>query len=377
MSKVLHIIENFNGQSTENWLLQIMRHQASLGKKIDWTFYAALGQPGLMDNSIRELGGKIIYSPFPLRDKLRFLIELRKFIYQGKFDILHSHHDIVSSVYFLASLGLPLKKRIVHVHNTSLSIPTPSLLKKVLWREPMRQACLRLADNVVGVSNAALEAFLNGRSLDKSRDLVIHCGINTMPFHLNPPNRIELLSSLDLPVESRVLLFVGRMTEYKNPCFVVDILENISKIDPTICAIFAGSGPLEASVMEMARNKSLEDRVRVIGWQGDIPSLMRSCDMLICPGLEEPKEGLGLVVVEAQAAGIPVLMSLGVPEEAIVVPKLVKVLSLKLGAKVWADIILDVINGYLPNRYDSLALVENSSFAINQSADNIKKLYEI
>lgn len=353
-----------------------MRHYAELGQKVDWTFYAVLGEAGKMDGLIREFGGKVIYSPVPLREKFRFLRELRRFIYQGNYDILHSHHDIVSAVYFLAALGLPFKKRVVHVHNTSLSIPTPSPLKNALWREPMRRACLRLADHVVGVSGPALEAFLSSSVPNPSRDLVIHCGIDTRPFHSKPPNRLEFLRSLDLPANSRILLFVGRMTEYKNPCFVIDILDKVSRVDPSICTVFAGSGPLEGAVMTMARNKLLADRVKVIGWQRDIPSLMMSCDMLICPGLEDPKEGLGLVVVEAQAAGIPVITSLGVPEEAIVEPKLVKSLSLKLGAEIWANIILDVLSSELPNKDSSLALIENSSHAISRSAINIQKLYE-
>ena len=377
MNKVLHIVENFNGQSTEAWLLKLMRHYAELGQKVDWTFYAALGEVGKMDDSIRDLGGRVVYSPAPLREKLRFVTELRRFIYEGNYDILHSHHDIVSAGYFLAALGLPLKKKIVHVHNTSLSIPTPSPLKNALWREPMRRACLRLADHVVGVSGPALEAFLGSSVPNPSRDLVIHCGIDTMPFHAKPPNRLDFLRSLELPANSKILLFVGRMTEYKNPCFVIDILDIASKVDPSVCAVFAGSGPLEDAVMTMARSKLLADRVKVIGWQQDIPSLMMSCDILICPGLEDPKEGLGLVVVEAQAAGIPVLMSLGVPEEAIVEPKLVKALSLKLGTERWANTILDMLGSELPNKDNSLALVENSSYAISQSANNIQKLYEI
>lgn len=147
-------------------------------------------------------------------------------------------------------------------------------------------------------------------------------------------------------------------------------------MDPSFCAVFVGSGPLEQNVVTMARDKLLADKVRVIGWQLDIPSLMMSCDMLICPGLEEPKEGLGLVVVEAQAAGIPVLVSLGVPDEAIVVSKLVKALPLKLGAEVWANTILEMLESELPSKDHSLALVENSSHTIAQSANKIRKLCE-
>jgi glycosyltransferase involved in cell wall biosynthesis len=375
--KVLHIIENFNGQAIESWLYQLMRCLKETGKEVDWTFYAILGQAGKMDNAVREFGGKIIYSPVPLRQTLKFMKALRGELVTGGHDILHSHHDVMSAVYFLPSVGLPLKRRILHVHNTALALPTPSLLKKALLHGPMRQACLHWADNVVGVSEAALDAFLKGREPKPGRDLVIHCGIDMVPFHRKPPGRLDFFQSLGLPSESRVLLFVGRMTEYKNPCFVIDVLAHVSKADPTVCAVFAGSGPLEETVREKTKLNSLESRVRVIGWQEDIPALMQSCDLLIWPGSEELKEGLGLAVVEAQAAGLPVLMSRNVPEDAIVVPELVEVLPLAAGSATWADRVMAVLNRSRPVRAESLAKVAESSFAISRSAADIVALYDL
>lgn len=377
MNKVLHIIENFNGQATESWLFEILRHFAHLGEKVDWTFYAVLGRPGMMDDAVIALGGKIIYSPVPLKNKMQFVMHLHRSIYLGKYDVLHSHHDIVSSVYLLASIGLPLKKRIVHAHNTSLSIPTSSLLKQFLLREPMRRICLWFADNIVGVSSAALDAFLNGGKPNAARDMVLYCGIDTTRFNGKSPNRLDFLKSLRLPVDSKIMLFSGRMIEYKNPLFVIDVLTHALTFDPTICAVFAGVGPLQIEVLTMIKQKSLESRVRVLGWCENMPLLMQSSDILICPGQEKPKEGLGLVVVEAQAAGLPVIMSLGIPEEAIVVPALVEILPLAAGASLWADVTLSIINRILPSKEKALASVARSSFSIDVSADNIRKLHEI
>ena len=118
MKKVLHFIENFNGQATEQWLYQVMRYMSELGMEFDWTFYSILGSPGLMDDAVSANGGKIIYSPVPLRKKMEFVRALRKSIVTGEYDILHSHHDILSAMYFLASAGLPLKKRIIHIYET-------------------------------------------------------------------------------------------------------------------------------------------------------------------------------------------------------------------------------------------------------------------
>lgn len=377
LNKVLHIIENFNGQATERWLYQMLRHFNEVGEKFDWTFYAILGQPGIMDDAVRALGGKIIYSPSPLRQRWQFLKALRRVIAVGGYDVLHCHHDILSAAYLLASAGMPLKKRVVHVHNTSLGLPTSSPLKNYLLHELMRQGCLHWADNIVGVSGAALDTFLRGGGRKPSRDMVIYCGIDLAPFHRKPPGHTEFLKSLKLPTDSKVLLFVGRMIEYKNPCFVINILAHASKLDSTVCAVFAGAGPLEEAVRKNAEQNSLESRVRVMGWQEDIPALMQSCDMLIWPGLEEPKEGLGLVIVEAQAAGLPVLMSLNVPEDAVVVPELVEVLPLAAGAYAWADKLFAVLKRRRPHRLESLRRLEASSFSISRSATDIVALYDL
>lgn len=377
MYKILHVIENFNGQATEHWLYQAMRYMAELGVEFDWTFYSILGRPGLSDDAVSAIGGKIIYSPVPLQKKIEFVRGLRKSMETGEYDILHSHHDILSAIYFFASAGLPLNKRIIHIHNTSLSLPTSSGLKKFLLHEPMRQTCLQWADNLVGVSDVALDAFLKGKKRIPGRDTVMHCGIDMAPFHRKLPGRLAFLQSFGLPPDSKVLLFVGRMTHYKNPCFVIEVLSHISKLDSTVCAMFAGVGPLEDEVLKLAKQKSLESRVRVLGWHGDVPALMRSSDLLIWPGLEEPKEGLGLGVVEAQASGLPVLMSRNVPEEAILVRELVDVLPLFAGPNVWAERTLHILSRGSPDREEALTAMENSSFAISQSVANIRALYEI
>lgn len=377
LKKVLHIIESFNGQAIERWLYQMMRYFKETGEEVDWTFYAILGQPGKMDDSVRDIGGKIIYSPVPFKQKMQFMKALRRTLVTGGYDILHSHHDIMSAVYLLASAGLPLKRRVLHVHNTALALPTSSLLKRALLHEPMRKACLHWADKVVGVSETALDAFLKGEKHKPGRDLVIHCGIDMIPFRRKPSGRPEFLQSLGLPMESRVMLFVGRMTDYKNPCYVIDVLIHASKLASSVCAVFAGSGPLEDVVREKAKQNVLENRVRVLGWQEDISALMQVCDMLIWPGLEEPKEGLGLAVVEAQAAGLPVLMSMNVPEDAIVVRELVQVLPLAAGAAAWADGVVATLNRIRPDAAESHAKVAESSFAISQSAASIMDLYEL
>lgn len=372
MSKVLHVVENFNGQATERWLLQAFEALQENGEKVDWSFFCTLDRPGKFSHKIIEHGGKVICSPMPISRLISFMKFLRGTIQDGSYEIIHCHQDLMSAIYLLASLGLPVRKRIVHVHNTSLSLPTQNWLKIFFLKWIFRLVCIFLADHIVGVSEDALKAFHKG--LVNKHMSVLHCGIDLRSFHNNKMCS-GFRESLGIPCEAIVLLFVGRMTEYKNPCFVIDILEELSSSLNNFYAIFAGTGPLESVTTKYAAEKNVSNRVRVLGWQDDIALIMRSCDILIWPGLETTMEGLGLAVVEAQAAGLKIIMSRNVPAEAIIIPELIDIRSLAEGSKVWADTILAALERDGLGRKEALEVVEKSSFSISRSASNIELLY--
>lgn len=372
--RVLQIVESFNNQATESWLIQVLHLSKERHPHLDWTFFCAVNKPGGMDKSIREAGAGVLHSSHDISEKRAFLKHLRQVMKAGRYDVLHCHHDIMSALPLMASVGLPFRRRIVHVHNTAIGLPTSNPLKGALLRWPFRQICLR-ADCIVGVSQDALDAMLGGHKSKQCRDRVVHCGIETHRFRRNEAEANELRQSFCFEPNAKILLFVGRMIAYKNPVFIVEMLHHLRQIDARFVAVFAGTGPYEEEVRQLARQKGLQDRVKVLGWRDDVPQLMQACDVLIWPGIEEPKEGLGLGVVEAQAAGLPVLMSRNVPVEAVVVPELVKILPLPEGPQVWAEAAIALLSGIHPRKDEALARVHASSFDIAQSADNIIALY--
>jgi glycosyltransferase EpsF len=373
--RLLHVVENLDHQAVENWLLRVFRVASRECPEYHWTFFCVRGREGRLDVEARALGAEVIHSEYELGDKRRFLLGLREVMKRGRYDILHCHHDLMSAAYLAASAGLPFRKRIVHLHNTSLGLPTPSKLKTSLAREPMRQMCLRMADQIVGISKDALESLIGTATREPERHKVIHYAVDTARFADIRSDKKAFLRSLGVEAGQRILLFVGRLVEYKNPCFVVEILEQLSRAGEEFVAVFAGTGDMKEIILRMAREKGLDDRVRLLGFRDDVPELMRASDLLIWPSMEETKEGLGLGIVEAQAAGLPILMSLSVPEEAVVVPELVRTLPLPAGARVWADAALELVNGPRSRVEDSLARVESSTFSMAAGVANLMALY--
>jgi glycosyltransferase involved in cell wall biosynthesis len=380
--RVIHVVESLDVGAVESWLLRMLRAGVASGAPLNWTFYSVLGRPGRHDEEARSLGATVINSPVELDRKLAFMNGLRTTLKAGRYDVLHSHHDVVSAVYLASAFGLTIRRRIVHVHNADLHVPTGSARKTALLREPMRQVCLRLADRIVGISKHTLTTFLNGRAPSAPRDEVLYYGIDTAPFHAPPPDAAALRRSLTLPSDARLMLFVGRMVSYKNPLFVVDILADIASAESSVYALFVGTGPLEEEVLRRAESRGVAERVRVLGWRDDIVSLMQASDVFVFPRAENGSEdvgmeGLGLVVVEAQAAGLPSLLSRGIPEDAIVLSDLCESLSLSAGSKAWGNAVRRILAKPRPDRASALAAIESSVFSLDAGLRGLTALDRI
>jgi len=378
--RVIHIVESLDVGAVESWLLRMLEASHTFGEPVDWTFYSVLSRPGRFDDAARKLGATVINSPVELDRKLYFVRALRRTLRRGNYDVMHCHHDVVSAVYLVAAAGLRIPRTIVHAHNADLHVPTGSPLKSALLREPMRQICLRVASRIVGISRYTLENFLRGRAPRAKRDLVLYYGIDTSLFQAPQPDALAMRRALGLPDDSRVLLFVGRMVSYKNPLFVLDVLAEIANAEPGVFAVFAGAGPLQNELRERARERGLADRVRALGWRDDTVALMRCSDVFVFPRVEREtakvgKEGLGLVVVEAQAAGLMSLLSRAIPDDAIVLPELCETQSLDAGSAAWGAAVRGILAKPKPNQAAALATVERSPFSLEAGFRNLVALH--
>jgi glycosyltransferase involved in cell wall biosynthesis len=370
--RILNIVENLNKGSVENWLVNAFLESRCSHPHLEWTFYCVLAEPGCLDATVREAGGTIIYSPTPLSNKFSFLHSLRAILKKGKFDIIHSHHDYLSAFYFLASVGIRTK-RIVHVHNTDRSLPTTNLVLKKLLLRIFRWIVLTYSDVVVGVSSIALSDFFCENSKRKIGK-VLYCGIDANKFKAQAG--VSLRDELNISPEAKVLLFVGRMNELKNPLFIIEVLRIVLQTRDDVCALFVGEGHLEEVVRAKASLLNIENHIRLLRWRQDIATIMKQSDVFVFPRLEQPKEALGLVLIEAQAAGLPMIVSNAVVEDAIVVKEIVKQLSVEDAAEDWAKEVLSILENSSFSKEQALNKIENSPFNIHASAKNLVHLYD-
>lgn len=372
--RVLHIVESLDRGAVENWLLRMFAHARSRGIALDWTFYCLLATPGERKAEARALGARVVHSPVPIGQTRAFMTALRGELRQGSYDVLHCHHDLVSAVYLAASAGLPISRRIVHAHNADEHLPTASRLKAALLREPMRRICLS-ADRVVGISNHTLDRLLGGRPRRAGRDLVHYYGVDPARFTRASGDRKAFRCAIGLEDDALVLLFGGRITPEKNPVFAVDVFARLLEREPRTALVFAGAGSLEQEVAARAQQLAVADRMRMLGWRSDLPELMTCADWFILPRPEVPPEGFGLAVVEAQLAGLHMLLSHGIPDDPLLPTASVRRLALASGADVWAQAALELLSTGAPSRQDALAALKDSPMDMDTALAGLQALH--
>jgi len=374
--KIIQIVENLDKGAVENWLVNIFLESRKLQPEWEWTFYCILGQKGRLDQKVTDAGGKIIYSPYTLSHKVQFLKHLRKTLQQGHYDILHAHHDYLSGFYLLATAGLSFKKRFLHVHNTDKGLPIGNALLHRVMVPVLGKLAVVFSDSIIGISEDTLREFVGEKQRANGKNTIVYYGIDLGAFSV-PGDAGAFRRELNLPADAKVLLFTGRMNELKNPVFVVDILNSLLQVRQDVYAVFVGKGGEEEKVIQKSETYGIRDRIRMCGWRDDIPAIMKAADVFVFPRVEYPREGLGLVVVEAQAAGLPMVLSKGIVADAIIIDELAHVLSLNNNPAEWAMKIDTVLKAPAPiSRQLAFERMMQSGFELRKATENLLSLYE-
>ena len=204
------------------------------------------------------------------------------------------------------------------------------------WRRPyedlLREHVRTCANRGLAVSRRAAETLFGVDWEADPRRRLQPCGIDLTRVAAAAP-RAATRAALGL-TSRQVIAAAGRLDVTKNHSLLVDCLP---LLPDNVVVVIAGDGPLCGQLLDRAVRLSVADRLFLLGQRDDVPALLAAADVVAHPSLHE---GLGLAIIEAQAAGVPVVISDGVPAEAVIVPGLVAAQPLASGPSGWSAAIL-------------------------------------
>lgn len=305
---VVHVLQAMNAGGVEAWLLTLLR--TTNPQIIQHQFVVHDQQPGFYDDEIRRLGGKIHYCPRP-SNPLRYGVSLYKIFRRIQPDVVHSHLHAFSGWVLTVAYLSRVKIRISHCHSNA-NAQDRSRIYQLYFRS--MQALLSLvASHRIAVSAIAAKNLYGLTWQDKSNCRVLCCAIDLQQYDVQHKD-VSLRQRLGLPDKAFVMGHVGRFEPPKNHQFLIEVFEEIHQRDPNAYLVLVGEGSLKARIESQVNILNLSRYVKFLGLRQDVPVLMLSVfDVFVFPSLWE---GLGLVAVEAQMAGLPVLASDRVPQEA-------------------------------------------------------------
>lgn len=371
----------------ETWLMALLRYFKEASKELPYKVQTDIlltgGVRSKFDDEAEQLGSRLFYPHFTRRESFTFAREFRQILVEGRYDAIHDHQDYSAGLRFMMGLGCLPPIRVAHVHNTSFSIANynSSMTRRATFQLAKR-ALAGTATHITSTSQEMLQEFgIESQEFSKVNRRVVHCGFDTSSFAGdNHEIHRQLAAEFDWDTDCKIILFVGRLDEpvgnglhRKNPAFALEIARECIAKDARVRLIMAGSGEqMRAKLEATVEAWRLSHQIRLTGIYPDVTRLMLGSDLFLFPSLAE---GLGMVVVEAQAAGLRVLTSNGVPRESTVLPELVDFRPLEAGVAFWANETLRLLNLPRPEARLCNLAVRNSPFSIENSAASLLEIY--
>lgn len=368
---IVHILGGLAIGGIETWLINIFRSNQSLRDRavILITGKKYSKKEGYYKEII-SMGIPVFHIPFSALG-LHFLFHVTRLFKKLKPAFVHSHMNFISGWYMLSAAIAKVPIRISHYHST-YPVEHKSVIRR-LYIFLVRLLETMFSSHIIGCSKDALSSF--PKRVFRKREIVLHCSIYLDSFN---KKSIELKKRFEfgLPGSSIVLGHIGRFTHVKNHLFLLKIFKEYKSIHDDSYLVLIGDGELRNLVQHQAERIGLDKYIIFLHDRSDIPEIMLDVfDVLVFPSLYE---GLGLVLIEAQASGIPIIISDVVPAEAIVVDRLAHILSLNDAPSLWAQAISESLHetNTSTSREEAFSLVSSSDFNIKIGNRKLQDFYD-
>lgn len=327
--RILQVTGAMNRAGTETMLMNLYRRIDKT--KIQFDFISYSPDEAHYDQEIKSYGGRVI--------KLSHSGSIKELVQTinsyGPYAAVHSHTLFHCGIANSAAKIAGVKVRIAHAHTTQ---DDDLSFSRKIYLSSMRQVIRHSSTHLLACSKGAGKYLFGQRAIESSRYNYLPNAINYEAF-LETDNKQKakkVREELGLN-NSLVIGHIGRFIEPKNHLFLLDIMGCVLKEEPAAKLLLVGDGDEKEKIIEKAKNMGIEKSIVFAGLRSDIPVMLQCMDAFVFPS---HYEGLGLVLLEAQASGVPCLVSEAIQQEADLGLGLISTKSLQGSAQEWAHEIL-------------------------------------
>lgn len=309
-------------------------------------------------------GDKILYCHSRKSNYFKFKKDLKKIFIDNDFDVIWQNNCSLSCIdELIEAKKAGVKRRIIHSHNSqnmgSKIAYCLHLVNKLRLHKYITDsfACSQIAANWMFPTEIA------------QKTNIIKNAIDTSKYAYNRHIEKEMKKNLGIPENIKIIGHVGRFHEQKNHYFIISVFYEYLKKYPNTLLILCGDGSLKEDIALLTKKLNINDKVLFLGNRNDMENIYQVFDCLLFPSLYE---GLPFVLVEAQAAGIPCLISDKISKE-VVLTNLINFKSLDDPIEEWVNKLFELIN---EKKYNTVEEIKDNGYDIYQNSLIIENIFK-
>lgn len=372
MRRVLHIVGGMGKGGTETMLMNIYRKIDR--NRIQFDFLYTTNEETYYDKEISKLGGNIF------RIDTLSILNINKMVNQicdiikqnGPYKVIHAHTLFNCGIAMKAAKRNGIDIRISHAHTTADN--EIGLVRKI-YIYLMRRLIINNSTNLLACSDLAGEYLFGAENIKSDKytmfpNLISYENIIDINYKDVEKFRIEN----KLQEDDLVIGHIGTFKESKNQKFLLKIVNVLKEKNKNIKLLLVGDGSMRDELETMCSDLDISNEVIFTGTRDDIDVILNSMDVFVFPSTFE---GLGLVLLEAQAAGLPCVVSEAIQPEADLKLGLFSKLNLSDGAEFWANKIIEVYGKKETNKQKILDAFDKQGYSTEKCISKLLSIYKI
>ena len=362
--KILHVGLSSNLGGIEKYLVNIYRNINH--NKYEMDFLVFKGKKVCFFDEISKKSK--IYEITPrTKNYIQYLKDLKRFFKNSKYDYIHFHiMEFSCFERILYAQKYTNSKLIIHSHIADHKIAT----KKTQLLNMIGECLIRKNDTYLKTACSKAAGEYMFANFPRKEFTVLNNGINIEEFQFENEGRQKIREKFDLK-DKFVIGNIGRLVPQKNHMFLLEVFYEILKLGEDAILMVIGKGPLKKSLDEKASELNIKNNIIYIENTNEVNNYMKAMDVFVFPSLFE---GLGIVLIEAQASGLECFITDTLPKEVNISENITRI-SLTVSPREWAKKIIESRKKYI-DRYKINKELRDSEFDIKNTIKILEQYYD-